>query len=147
MKFPEFISALMIFLTLNISLFAQQPAKTRADKQFDKALKMYYDRDFANSARQLDELLNEEPTYTKAWLLKAEMYYDMEENVNAVSCYKKAVGIDSVTFPQAYYSMANLYFEMENYDLAKENYLKYLSFKPKKQAELKRITDNLLLCD
>lgn len=147
MRFTGFLSALVIFLTMNISLCAQQPAKTRTDKQFDKALKMYYDRDFVNSGKQLDDLLSEEPLYTKAWLLKAEMFYDIEEYQKAITCYKKAVGIDSVSFPQAYYSLANLYFEMENYALAKENYLKYLSFKPKKQAELKRITENLALCD
>lgn len=147
MKFPGFLFALAMFLILNIPVSAQQPAKTRADKQFDKALKMYYDRDFVNSGRQLDDLLLEEPFYTKAWLLKAEMFYDMQEYQNAVANYKKAVGIDSVSFPQAYYSMANLYFEMEKYDFAKENYSKYLTFKPKKQAELKRIADNILLCD
>jgi len=43
--------------------------------------------------------------------------------------------------------MANLYFDIENYDEAKANYLKYLLFNPKIQAELKRTSENMILCD
>ena len=122
---------MVTFLTINISLFAQQPAKTRADKQFEKAAQMYNRHDYAGSLRQLDELILDEPSYAKAWLLKADIYYDLQDYPGAVASYKKAVLIDSVIFPPAYYIMANLYFDMEKYDDAKINYLTYLTFKPK----------------
>lgn len=128
-------------------MFSQQPVKTRADKQFDKAVQLYNKRDYTGAMRMLDNLAIDEPSYIKSWLLKADIYYDLQEYPNAVASYKKAVSIDSVIFPPAYYIMANLYFEMEKYDDAKANYLKYLTFKPKIQAELKRINENLPLCD
>lgn len=147
MKFSRFLLALATLLTLNISLFAQQPVKTRADKQFDKAAQLYNRRDYSSAMHLLDDLTIDEPSYVKGWLLKADVYYDLQEYPDAVACYKKAVEIDSVIFPPAYYIMANLYFDMEKYDDAKANYLRYLAFKPKIQAELKRTAENLLLCD
>lgn len=147
MRFSGFLCALVTFLTLNISLFAQQPAKTHADKQFDKAVQMYNRRDYSNALRQLEDLNLDEPGYAKAWLLKADIYYDLQDYPNAVTSYKQAVEIDSAFFPPAYYIMANLYFDMEKYSEAKSNYLRYLTFKPKIQAELKRTAENLALCD
>lgn len=136
-----------IFAFSHFSLTAQQESRTRSDKQFDKAVQLYNHRDFANALRVLDGLLADDPSYARAWLLKGDMYYDLKENNNAVASYSKAVEIDTSVFPPAYYIMANLYFDMENYEEAKINYRKYLAFNPRILAELKRISDNLPLCD
>jgi outer membrane protein OmpA-like peptidoglycan-associated protein len=134
-------------MVLSIPLQAQQAVKTRADKQFDKAVQLYNRHDFVNALRLLDDLLDEEPGYAAAWLLKGDMFNDNEDFTNAIVSYKKAVGIDSTFFPPAFFILANLYFDSENYGEAKTYYLKYLSFNPKIQAELKRTSENLLLCD
>ncbi len=147
MKFSGFLFALVICLTLDISLYAQQPAKTRSEKQFEKAAQMYNRHDYAGAMRQLDDLTLDDPNFAKAWLLKADVYYDLQNFPKAAASYKKAVDVDSLIFPPAYYILANLYFDIENYSDAKINYLKYLAFKPKIQAELKRTADNLFLCD
>jgi flagellar motor protein MotB len=147
MRFSGFISVLTLILTLNISIFAQQPSKTHSEKQFDKAAQLYNRHDYAGALRQLDDLTIDEPSYARAWLLKADIFYDLQEYHKAVASYKKAVDIDSIIFPPAYYIMANLYFDLEKYENAKTNYLKYLTFKPKIQAELKRTAQNLILCD
>jgi len=80
-------------------------------------------------------------------MLKADMNNEMKQYPEALSYYRKAVEVDSVVYPPAYYIMANLCFEMEKYEEAKCYYNKYLSFDPKIQAELKRIRENLPLCD
>ena len=147
MRFSRFLLAIVLFVSLNNLLFAQQTENTRAAKQYDKAVQLYNRHDYAGALRQVDELLTDTPNFTKAWLLKADMFYDLKEFPNAIASYKKAMQIDSAFFPPAYYIMANLYFDMESYDEAKLNYLKYLTFKPKIQAELKRTADNLELCD
>jgi outer membrane protein OmpA-like peptidoglycan-associated protein len=136
-----------IVFILNIGLQAQQTTKTKSDKQFEKAVQFYDRRDYANTLRLLDGLLEDEPAYAKAWLLKADMYYDLKDLSKAMDCYKSAIQIDPKVYPPAYYIMANLYFEMEKYTDAKANYLVYLSFNPKIQAELRRIQENLVLCD
>jgi len=147
MKISRLLFSLAILFTLNISVIAQQATKSRADKQFDKAVQLYNRHDYANALRMIDELLNDEPAYAKGWLLKGDMFNDLKENEKAIASYKKAVDIDSAIFPPAYYIMANLYFDMEKYEVAKTNYLKYLTYKPRIQAELKRTSENLLLCD
>lgn len=143
---PKFL-LICIFAFSHFSLTAQQESRTRSDKQFDKAVQLYNHRDFANALRVLDGLLADDPSYARAWLLKGDMYYDLKENNNAVASYSKAVEIDTSVFPPAYYIMANLYFDMENYEEAKINYRKYLAFNPRILAELKRISDNLPLCN
>ena len=146
MRFYRFLLALVMFLSLNTLLFAQTE-NPRVTKQYEKAAQLYDRHDYAGALRLIDELLVEAPNYTKAWLLKADMYYDLKAFSDAISTYKKAVSIDSAFFPPAFYIMANLYFDMENYEDAKTNYLKYLTFNPKIQAELKRTAENLELCD
>ncbi len=147
MKISRFLVVSALLLLVQIPLIAQQSGKSRTDKQFDKAVQLYNRRDFTGAVRQLDELLRDDPAYAQAWLLKGDMYNDMKDYPNAVVSYKKAIAIDSVIFPPAFYIMANLYFEMENYSEAKANYIKYLGFSPKIQAELKRSSENLILCD
>ncbi len=132
---------------MDVTSYAQQPVNTHAEKQFEKAAQMYNRRDYAGAMRQLDDLTLDEPKFAKAWLLKADVYYDLQDFPKAAASYKKAIEVDSLIFPPAYYILANLYFDMENYTDAKINYLKYLVFKPKNQAELKRTADNLVLCD
>ena len=147
MRSSGFLFAFVIFLLLHISVFAQQPAETKSAKQFEKAIQMYNRHDYAGALKQLDALIGGEPNYTKAWLLKGDMFYDLQEFSESLASYKKAVATDSVFYPRAYFIMANLHFTTENYDEAKSNYLKFLTFKPKNQADLKRTADNLVLCD
>ncbi|MEI6062301.1 MAG: OmpA family protein [Bacteroidota bacterium] len=147
MKSYRFFIVLAVCLFFTLPLLAQQVSNTRADKQFNKAVQMYYHHEYAAALRQLDDLLSYEPTYAKAWIVKGEMYNDQNDFPNAIASYKKAVEIDTSVFPPAYYIMANLNFSLENYVEAKTNYLKYLTFKPKKQTEIKQSAENLLLCD
>jgi len=147
MRFLGFISVLTLLLSLNIPLFAQQAAKNHSDKQYEKAVQLYKRGEYVGVMRILNDLTIDDPNYVNGWLLKADVYYDQKEYSNAVASYKKAVEIDSAIFPPAYYIMANLYFALEKYDDAKTNYLKYLTFNPKIQAELKRTAENLIICD
>jgi len=146
MKLIWFTCVFVVFLLWDSTLFAQQ-AKSKADKQFDKAVQLYNRRDYTSALHQADNLLKDEPSYAKAWLLKGDMFSDLKEFPQAIASYTQAVSIDSAVFPPAFYILANLYFDLENYGEAKRNYQKYLAFNPKIQAELKRISENLVLCD
>ena len=97
MKSVKCTCAFIFLFSLSHALYAQQ-AKSRADKQFDKAVQLYNRHDFANTLRQLDELIADEPSYARAWLLKGDIYNDLKEFSNAVVSYKKAVEIDSSIF-------------------------------------------------
>lgn len=147
MRLYPFGFVLLIFMLVKLPLSAQQPDKQRTVKQFDKAVQYYERRDYAGALRQLDQLLADDPGFTNAWLLKADMFYDLKKYPEAIHSYKQAISIDSAFYPRAYYLIGNLFFETELYDEAKLNYLKYLAFNPKIQSDIKRISDNLVLCD
>ncbi len=146
MRISGFLIASVLLMALNTSLFAQQ-TKTKSDKQFEKAVQLYNHGEYAGAMSQIDGLLRDDHAYARAYLLKADIYYDRKSFSEAIAAYSKAVEIDTAVFPPAYYIMANLYFGMEKYSEAKANYLKYLSFKPKIQDELRRMNENIRLCD
>lgn len=147
MKFSGFLSVCLLLLFMSINLYAQEPENPKAAKQYEKAVQLYDRHDYAGALRQIEALTDESPNYIKAWLLRADMFYDLRKYPEAISSYSRAVSIDSAFFPPAFYIMANLYFDTEKYAEAKANYLAYLRFKPKIQAELKRVYQNLSLCD
>ncbi len=147
MRFFGLFFISMLFIFLNGKLFAQQAESPKSAKQYEKAVQMYDRHDYAGALKQLDVLLEDAPAYIKGWLLRADLFLDLKQYPEAIKSYSKAVSIDSAFFPPAYYIMANLYFDNEKYADAKINYLSYLRFNPKIQAELKRVYDNLKLCD
>ncbi|HNW54124.1 MAG TPA: OmpA family protein [Bacteroidales bacterium] len=147
MRFPVFALSSLLILLLASQVRAQGTENPRAAKQYEKAVQLYDRRDYAGALKQLDVLLEDAPAYIKGWLLRADMFLDLKQFPEAINSYSKAVSIDSAFFPPAYYIMANLYFDSEKYAEAKINYLSYLRFNPKIQAELKRVYENLKLCD
>ena len=147
MKFPDFIVFCIILLSTGTKVLAQVNENPRAAKQYEKAVQLYDRSDYAGALKQLDALTDDTPGYVKAWLLKADMFLDLKQYPEAIKSYSRAISIDSAFFPPAYYIMANLYFDSEKYAEAKNNYLSYLRFNPKIQAELKRVYENLKLCD
>jgi len=100
MKSSRLLFSFVVFVSLSLHVFSQQPEKKRADKQFDKAVQLYDKRDYAGAMHLLDDITTNEPAYAEAWLLKAEMYYDLKEYLSAIASYEKAVEIDSVKFPR-----------------------------------------------
>lgn len=147
MKFTRSAFTAVLAFLLFMPSFAQQNEKTKAGKRYEKAVQSYNHDDFAAALGILDEVLEESSNFTKAWLLKGDIYYDLKEFANAEFSYKKAIETDSAFFPPAHFILANLLFEMEKYDEAKLFYQKYLAFHPKIQSELKRSVENMLLCD
>jgi len=147
MRFSVFVFSCVMLILPWLKVHAQGTENPRAAKQYEKAVQLYERRDYAGAMKQLEVLTDDTPGYVKAWLLKADMFLDLKQYPEAIKSYSKAVSIDSAFFPPAYYIMANLYFESEQYAEAKTNYLSYLRFNPKIQAELKRAYENLKLCD
>jgi outer membrane protein OmpA-like peptidoglycan-associated protein len=136
-----------LLILLGSMAFAQQESTTRSDKMFNKAVQLYNHGESINAMRVLKDLLDEDPKYARGWLLKGDILNDGKAFPEAVEAYRNAVAIDSAVFPPAYYIMANLCFDMERYEQAKGFYKTYLRFDPKIQAELKRTSANLELCD
>ncbi len=139
------IALMLLFSTLLMPVFSQK-LEGRTEKLYRKAVESYERRNYLSSISHLNELLNEIPLYAEAWLLKADIYNDMQQYESAISCYNKSISIDSTLFPPALYILGNLYFELEKYDSARISYGKYLKFNPKIQAELRRMNENVPLC-
>jgi len=139
------IVLVFLLVILVLPVFSQKQ-DTKAEKLYRKAVESYERRNYLSAMSHLDELLKEIPNHAEGWLLKADIYNDLQQFSDAVICYSKSVEIDSTLFPPALYIMGNLYFDLENYRLAKQYYLRYLNFNPKIQAELRRMNENIPLC-
>jgi len=147
MRVSRGIILFFVALFLIHQVVAQENKYTKADRLFEKAEQSYGRRDYTQAIRQIDDVLKEEPRYCDAFLLMGDIYYDLKEPAMAIDAYTKAVAIDSALFPPAFYIMANLQFELERYYDAKRNYITYLGFRPKSQAEIQKAERNIGLCD
>lgn len=127
-----------------IQLSAQDP---RADRLFEKAEQSYGRRDYTQAIKYIDEVLKQNPNYLNAYLLKGDIYYDLKKQDLAADAYIQAIRIDSLSFPPVFYILAGLQFDMERFDDAKRNYMIYLGFNPKSQAEIQKAERNIRLCD
>lgn len=142
------ISFFILFLISSPFYSSGQHSKNaKAIRLYDKALQLYDQREYMLTMKQLGEVLKEDSTFAEAYLLRGDLFSDLKQPEQAIPEYKKALAIDSAIFPPAYYIIANLQFSLENYTEAKANYLKYLSFHPKGQVELSKVSNNLPLCD
>lgn len=139
---------LILFLLLSSMAFVSyaQTATARSEKLYKRSVELYKRGELMGALKQLDLVFEDSPRYAEAWLLRADILNDQGAFPAALESYAKAVEIDSTLFPPALYIMGNLCFELEQYTKARSYYQRYLQFKPRIQAELKRMDENIPLC-
>jgi tetratricopeptide (TPR) repeat protein len=73
------------------------------------------------------------PTVTeeqRKYIVQANSFAKDQQYAEAIDAYKKAIAIDPVAYPQAYYNMALLYAEKKDFEMAVKNMKKYLLLLP-----------------
>lgn len=142
----QYLFCFILFLTPFLSP-GQHSKNPKAIRLYDKAIQLYDQREYMLAMKQLTDVIIEDSTFAEAYLLRGDLFNDLKQPEKAIPEYQKALSIDSAIFPPAYFIIANLQFSIEQYTEAKANYLKYLSFHPKGQIELGKVSVNLPLCD
>lgn len=133
---------------------AQSVDKTNlSDKEkaiFLEARKAAQKGDLKKSNKKYVELLNKQPNFTEGVLRLASNYYSENDFEKAIMYFEKAIQIDPDFDPEMYYSLANVYGSVKNYQASASNYDTYISKSPAdtaKSNKAKAIRDNMLFID
>ena len=142
------IITLVLFPPLVYSQAEQYSTKSqKAIKCYESATKDLQQKKYPDAEKELGKAIKADSLFIEAWLLLGDLFTDQKKNNDALNCYNKAVLIDPDYYPGTYYFLANLYYSMMEYENAKYNYLKFLSYKTLEKPQLKKISKLLENCN
>ncbi len=139
----HFLSFLSIFLILSISVMAQGSENTRAAKFHAKALAYYNASAYDEALAEVNKAIRADKNYIRSWLLAGDIQAIKGNKTEAIESYKQALSIDSAFFVPANYILANLLFDIGNYEESLIYYDKYASYPKIREAEKARLEKNV----
>ena len=127
-----------LFYSLFISLcfaacISAQPAKQQYTSKSKKAIEFLEAAQNAlviDSTKEALDLINKaidkDPMFAEAYLTRSYIYADKKEYQTAINDIEKAISINADFFPAMYLDLGGLYFQIQNFDKAKEILTKYI---------------------
>jgi outer membrane protein OmpA-like peptidoglycan-associated protein len=117
------LSLLSIFTFLSLFAFSQtKPVFTgttnkKANKLFGEALQLYTYMDYRQSFEALKRAIDADPQFIDAWMLVADIREQNDQYQEAITVYRKVIGINS-QFQLPYYKLAKTALIYGEYDTA-----------------------------
>lgn len=115
------------FIIISFSLTAQKKystTKKKAIAEFELAEKLYYNAQYKDAVSKLDIALNKDENFIEAYLLKAQIYFEINDIENEIIQYEKALEINRNYTSKIQYLLSVAYFNNEQYkaslDICKE---------------------------
>ena len=125
---------------------AQESGRThKVVSAFERARKAFFARNYTSAMSDL-KIAIEDTTYAQAFLLLGDLKSETNRPTEAVIAYKKAVAADSLFYPQVYYVIANIQFDIGKYEDSYRYYDKYLKLLNTDPAKARYATKNKSLC-
>jgi outer membrane protein OmpA-like peptidoglycan-associated protein len=121
----------IIMITVLSTSYAQV-VKSRKDldkkslKNYKKAISEGRNGKFDKSLKLYDKVLKKHPMFIDAQLRKAGMLHNMEKFDLSAKAFEDAIAMAPEYDPQMYYSLAIVYRDLKNYDLAARNFQFYI---------------------
>lgn len=133
-----FIQLLIVIITTNC-IFAQSyqfsTENKKAIKYYNTAVTYYKSGNFEETISFLNKSIKSDSRFIEAWLLLGDSYSEVNSRKLAISSYESAIKIDSSFFPATYYFLANLNYEIGNYQQSVDYYM-YFSRIPSVSNEM-----------
>jgi outer membrane protein OmpA-like peptidoglycan-associated protein len=134
-----------LFLTGSISGQTGNHSK-KALKLFEKAREAYEARNYSSAITDIEAAVAEDPKYADAYLLLGDINAESGRLTEAVVSYKAAAKADSLFYPPVYYIIANIQFDLMEYEDAGVYYRKFLAQPNQNPSESMRSKKNIALC-
>ncbi|MDG1158577.1 MAG: OmpA family protein [Flavobacteriales bacterium] len=126
------LSIVITILLVSISslLLAQPPRSFSVDDKkainaYTEAEQHYRLRLFNEAETLIDRALDRAPNFVECYLLRAQIQTDLNNDEAARQALTKAVDINAAFFPPSLFYLAALEQRMENYEKAREYYLRF----------------------
>ena len=110
--------SVIIFVLLSINLTAQQrysTTKKSAIKQFEIAQNNYNAGDYKDAISNLNLALKKDANFIEPYLLKAQIYSEINDIENEIKEYENALAINREYTPKIQYLLSIAYFNNEEY--------------------------------
>jgi outer membrane protein OmpA-like peptidoglycan-associated protein len=123
----------ILLILFSVRTFSQQPYKTeskKAIKYYEEGLANYNLQHYAFAEQYLKDAINTDIKFQNAYLVLAEVYWDMGKYSQAIEYYDKGLKIDSSFYPKGYLNKGKLENKTGLYDDALVSFKTYLSLEP-----------------
>ncbi|MBS2210798.1 PD40 domain-containing protein [Carboxylicivirga mesophila] len=109
---------IILFACCNFGLVAQNYSvkSKKAIASFEAAQTSYANERAADALKHLDGAINKEKAFIEAYLLKADIYFNLKQYQNEVQALEKALAIDSTFFVPALFNMGVAKYNTGEYD-------------------------------
>ena len=115
--------------SLVIGLGQGQPLSTqnkRAEKLFYTAIDSYQAKNYDKALGELKKAIEQEPSFTEAYILQGDIYADSQRPEKAIDSYIAAIGTNRPFAPELYNILANTQLSVGRYADARLNYRRFL---------------------
>ncbi len=138
----------LILLTTALAGYGQDLSSKskKAIRAFEAGENSYRLQDYQNAESFFRQALDIDPQFFEAWVMLGELYEKGRRDSSAVNAYRQAVTIDSVTYPSAFYFLAELEFNNGWYRDALDHYEKFISFDRIPRVQKTKAEKNILNC-
>ena len=142
----------MLFLTFMVIIPGQSFAQglhtlsNKALKEYNDGKQAYNYLDIPRAESSLKEAIQTDPGFYEAYLIYAEMLYDLRRFDESAINYRKVISIDSLFFLPAFYGLANAEFMTGDYKNALIHFRVYLENKPKSDSYISKATKGIDDC-
>ena len=138
----------LIFLLFCRLIYAQSPTavEKKTGKLFEQAKVAYEGKLYSKSLILLDNLLDIDSCYIDAYLLKSDIYQDVDSLAPQIKAITAALKLNPEKSSKLYYVLGNAYYRSGLYQNAYDTYQSYIERVDDKAALLKKVNQNMEKC-
>lgn len=139
---------LLLLFAVSFEGMAQRKQKVnKLDRRFDEATILYHQQNYSKALQVVDELLTADSTMAKAYLLKADIFHDQKKIAEEAVSLKRALSIDSIGFPRAYFLLGMAHQKLGEYALARNSFQSFIKHGTGSDSQLKTTMHKIDECD
>jgi outer membrane protein OmpA-like peptidoglycan-associated protein len=139
----KLFTCFFLIVLFSNSLYCQDNKNSKAVKFHYRALQYYNASAYDEALVEVERAIKADKNYIQSWLLAGDIQSLKGRKQEAIKSYKTAIVIDSTFFVPAYYILANLLFDQQEYSESIKYYNKYSKYPRIKDAEKARLNKNL----
>lgn len=116
-------------------------------KKFEQTKQEYNNKDYLSALAEINELIEKDNDLLEAYLLKADILYEMDRTELEVSCLEKVLEIDSLRYPKVFFTLGNAQKKLGEYSKAKKSYLSFIEYAGNLRAMVGQARKSIVSCD
>jgi len=142
------LAGIILFVFVCLGSFAQKSSTIdkKALKAFGLAQEAYHSSNYSKAMEILDEILINNPDFQDAYLMKSDIYKDMDSVDLQINAINSALKINSENQPRLYFILGNAYYKKGLYPKSQAAYSRFLEITPENDPNYAKSKLGLIKC-